>query len=82
MTFVSRVSASINMGTPIDIPSLASFAMEAEFKERLGLTREDLMNRPAQEIEDYCFFISMIQRKEQADRARQNHKGSGPSSRG
>ena len=56
--------------------------MESEFQKRLGLTREDLMNRPAKEIADYCFFISMLQRKEQADQARQQNPGRGPSARG
>jgi hypothetical protein len=70
------------MGSPIEVTSLSTFVLEAEFKERLGLTREDLLSRPTREIEDYCFFISMIQRKEQADRLKQQHRGSGPSVRG
>lgn len=40
--------------------------------KRLGLRREDLMNRPAQEIKDYMFFIELIQREEQAQQARAN----------
>ena len=79
---MSKVSAAINMGTTIEVPSLATFVMEMEFQKRLGLSREDLLNRPAKEIEDYCFFISMLQRKERADAERQKHKGSGPSNRG
>jgi hypothetical protein len=79
---VSKVSAAINMGTAIEVPSLASFVMEMEFQKRLGLTREDLLNRPAKEIEDYCFFISMLQRKEHSDQEKQKHKGSGPNNRG
>jgi len=40
--------------------------------KRLGLRREDLMERPAQEIKDYMFFIELIQREEQAQRERQS----------
>lgn len=80
---MSKVSAAIRMGTPADdVPSLATFFMEMEMFKRLGLRREDLLNRPAQEIKDYCFFISMIQREEQARQNRANHQGSGPTARG
>lgn len=71
------------MGTSADdVPSLSSFLMEMEMFKRLGLRREDLLQRPVQEIKDYCFFISMIQREEQAQQARNSHKGAGPSARG
>lgn len=60
------------MGTAHNIPSLATFVLEAEMYKRLGLRREDLMNRPAQEIKDYMFFIELIQREEQAQQARAN----------
>ena len=71
------------MGTPVDdVPSFSTFLMEMEMFKRLGLRREDLLKRPAQEIKDYCFFISMIQREEQARQAQANHRGAGPSARG
>lgn len=70
------------MGTPANVPSFETFLMEAEMFKRLGLRREDLMNRPAQEIQDYCFFISMMQREEQAQQNRQQHTGAGPTARG
>lgn len=80
---MSKVSASIRLGTPTDdIPSFSSFLLEMEMFKRLGLRREDLLNRPAQEIKDYCFFISMIQREEQARQNQANHRGVGPSARG
>lgn len=80
---MSRVSAVINMGATAEgVPSLGTFLTEMEFFKRLGLRREELADRPAQEIKDYCFFIEMIQRKEAADQAKQNHRGSGPSTRG
>jgi hypothetical protein len=56
--------------------------MEMEFFKRLGLRREDLLKRPAEEIKDYCFFISMMQREEQAREAQRNYSGSGPTARG
>lgn len=64
------------------LPSLNSFLMEMEFFKRLGLRREELAERPVQEIKDYCFFISMIQRKEEADRRQQNSPAPRPGSRG
>lgn len=68
--------------TADDLPSLATFLMEMEFFKRLGLRRQDLVDRPVQEIKDYCFFISMIQRKEASDQARQNQTRSAPGTRG
>lgn len=57
--------------------------MEAEFYKRLGLRREDLMNRPAEEVKKYTFYISMLQREEQRRQAeQQNNRGHGPSPRG
>lgn len=68
--------------TSKDLPSLSTFLMEMEFFKRLGLRREELAHRPAQEIKDYCFFIEMLQRKEVADQNKQTQRGSGPSTRG
>lgn len=83
LTFVSKVSAAFRLGTPVDdVPSLSTFLMEMEMYKRLGLRREDLLNRPAQEIKDYSFFISMMQREESARQAQQNNGGSAPMSRG
>ena len=67
-----EASAAIRMGTRHNIPSLATFILEVEMFKRLGLRREDLLNRPAQEIKDYMFFIELIQREEQAQQQRQN----------
>lgn len=80
---MSKVSAVINMGAAAEgLPSLNTFLMEMEFFKRLGLRREELENRPVQEIKDYCFFISMIQRKEEADQKKQNASRSAPMTRG
>ena len=68
--------------TAENLPSLNTFLMEMEFFKRLGLRREELAHRPAQEIKDYCFFISMIQRKEEADRRKQSSPAPRPGTRG
>jgi hypothetical protein len=34
--------------------------------KRLGLRREDLLRRPAREVEDYILYIKLIIREEQA----------------
>lgn len=69
-----ETSSAIRMGTP-GPPSLNTFLIEREFWKNLGLTRDDLSKRSAQEIQDYLFFMQMIQREEQAQQ-RRNNRGS------
>lgn len=45
--------------------------------KHLGLRREDLINRPWREVEDYMLYIEMIAREEAVKAAMQQPKGAG-----
>lgn len=51
-------------------PSLASFSLEQQLWQRLGLHARDLEDRPWREVEDYLLFIQLIVREEQAQARR------------
>lgn len=50
--------------------SLGTFALEAQLWQRLGLHLADLDARPWREVEDYLLYLQLIDREEQAQRAR------------
>lgn len=49
---------------------MSTFLLEQQLWQRLGLRREDLLSRPAREVEDYVLFIQLIVREEQAQQRR------------
>lgn len=60
-----EASAAIRMGTA-GPPSLSKFLFLREFWTQLGMRAEDIEKLPAQEVEDYIFFIQAIRREEEA----------------
>lgn len=71
---MAKSSAAIRMGTP-GPPSLGTFLLERELWKQLGLRREDLVERPRREVEDYLLFIELICREERKAQA-QNRRAS------
>lgn len=53
-------------------PSLSVFWTEAQLWQRLGLRREDLLQRPWREVDDYLLFIQLIAREEAEQQRRAN----------
>lgn len=49
---------------------LAQFLTEQAFYQRLGLTREELRRRPAEEIEQYVVILNLLAQREAAERRR------------
>jgi hypothetical protein len=48
--------------------------MEQELWKRLGLRRDDLLNRPAREVSDYLLYIQLINREEQRRQSAPSHR--------
>lgn len=55
-------------------PQLTAFLIQREFWKELGWTRDDLLNRPQREVDEYALFISMIRREEAARQAAANRR--------
>lgn len=54
---------------------MSTFLLERELWKQLGLKREDLVDRPQREVEDYLLYIELICREEQAQNRRANSRG-------
>jgi hypothetical protein len=53
---------------------MGTFLVERELWKQLGLRREDLIDRPQREVEDYLLYIELICREERkAQKARAAH---------
>lgn len=56
-------------------PSLSTFLIRREFWQQLGMREADIMELPAQEVEDYILFIQLINREQQERNRRANGAG-------
>lgn len=66
--------SAIRSGSP-GPESLQKFRLEHQLHERLGITLDDLLKRPVQEVTDYLHFIELICREEHYQATQAGRKG-------